>query len=39
MLTFDYNSGITLQVADANHLVIHNATGTAATGDIWIFTA
>jgi hypothetical protein len=39
MLNFDFYSKITLQVSDADHFVIHNASAAAATGSIWVWTA
>jgi hypothetical protein len=39
MLTFDSASTLTLQVADADHFVIHNACGAMATGSLSNLTA
>lgn len=39
MMTINYFGGVTLQLADADHFVVHNATGGTETGDIWILTA
>ena len=39
MLAFDFAGLVTLQVADANHFVIHNGNAFAQTGTIWILTA
>ena len=41
MLTFDYHSYLTLQVADADDFVINNAASNpdTETGYIWILTA
>jgi hypothetical protein len=39
MLNFDYFGEVTLQLADADHFVIHNADVNTQTGTIWILTA
>jgi hypothetical protein len=39
ILKFDYDSNITLQVVDADHFAIHNASTATATGSLWILTA
>jgi hypothetical protein len=38
MLKFDYDSNITLQVVDADHFAINNASTAPATGSVWILT-
>ena len=39
MITIDYSANVSLQVADADHFVIHNASGGERTGSIWILEA
>jgi hypothetical protein len=39
MVSFDFSHQVILQVADADHFVIHNASGSTQTGTIWILTA
>jgi hypothetical protein len=39
MLTINYFGGVTLQLADGDHFVVHNATSSAQTGEVWILTA
>jgi hypothetical protein len=39
MLTFDFGSQVTLQTADADHFVVHNAASFQETGTVWILPA
>jgi hypothetical protein len=39
MITIDFSGQVSLQVADADHFVIHNASGGERTGSIWILEA
>ena len=39
MITIDYSGTVSLQVADADHLVVHNASGGTRVGSVWILTA
>ena len=36
MITIDYSGNVSLQVTDADHFVVHNASGGERTGSIWI---
>jgi hypothetical protein len=38
MLAIDYSGTVTLQLADADHFVIHNGSGLTQTGVLWILT-
>jgi hypothetical protein len=39
MLAIDFDQKVTLQVADGNHFVVHNAGALTETGQIWVLTA
>jgi hypothetical protein len=39
MLTFDYEGKVTLQLADADHFVIHNGSANIDAGVLWILEA
>ena len=39
MITIDYSGNVSIQVADADHFVIHNASGGERTGSVWILEA
>jgi hypothetical protein len=39
MVTIDYSGNVSLQVADADHFVVHNASGGERTGAVWILEA
>jgi hypothetical protein len=39
MITIDYSGNVALQVADADHFVVHNASGGERTGSVWILEA
>ncbi len=39
MITIDYSGNVKLEVADADHFVVHNASGGTRTGTVWILTA
>lgn len=39
MITIDYSGNVSLQVADADHFVVHNASTGERTGSVWILTA
>jgi hypothetical protein len=36
MITIDFNANVSLEVADADHFVVHNASGGERTGSVWI---
>jgi hypothetical protein len=38
MLAIDYSGTVTLQVADADHFVVHNGSTVTQTGVLWILT-
>ena len=39
MLTFSDHGSTTVQLVDAGHFLIHNASSGAETGSVWILTA
>ena len=39
MLAFDYGASVTIQLADADHFEVHNASSYTQTGNLWILTA
>jgi hypothetical protein len=39
MLAIDFFQEVTLQVADGNHFVVHNADTNTETGQVWVLTA
>jgi hypothetical protein len=39
MLTFDFESQVSLQTFDADHFVVHNAASFQETGTVWILPA
>ncbi len=39
MITIDSSGNVKLEVADADHFVVHNASGGSRTGTVWILTA